>query len=169
MTRRGTLAYYLAAWICGCFFMSALVWLRARAGEADVTDVLPPMKSTSGLLFITFCGLIFGAFASLVIAFLLRRIAAAFRWRRAWQWTLAGAVLTPVIIGLVGAWWRRVGSPPQGASSWLSLLGLGPAVVLDAGLWLAIPAGAATALVLYRIHRAFTPPSESAASESPGL
>ncbi len=155
MTRSGSLAYYLAAWICGCFFMSVLVWLRHSAGEPHVSL---PVKSASGLLFVAFYGLIFGAFASLVGAFLLRRIAAAFHWWQVWQWTLAGAVLTPFIIGLVGAWWRRVGSPPQGASSWLSLLGLGPAIVLDAGLWLAIPAGAATAIVLYRIHRAFAPP-----------
>lgn len=168
MTRRGSLAYYLAAWTCGCFFMSALVWLRDSAGTpgAGTSNLAPPLESAMGLLFVCFYGLIFGAFASLIGAFLLRRIAAAFHWWQVWQWTLAGAVLTPVIIGLVGAWWRRVGSPPQGASSWLSLLGLGPAVVLDAGLWLAIPVGAATAILLFRIHRAFAPQPESAPGES---
>jgi hypothetical protein len=28
MTRRGSLAYYLAAWICGCFFMSVAICLK---------------------------------------------------------------------------------------------------------------------------------------------
>jgi hypothetical protein len=154
MTRRGSLAYYLAAWICGCFFMSALVWIKDLA---TVPLQLATPKGAFGLLFFCFYGFIVGAFASLVSAFLLRRIAVAARWTQAWRWTLAGAVLAPVIIGLLGKWWQRSAD----TAPWLLLIAYGPAVVLYAGLWLAIPAGAATALVLYRIHRAFTAPPHS--------
>lgn len=157
MTRSGSLAYYLAAWICGCFFMSVLVWLKDLIG-APLEFATP--RGVLGLLFFSFYGLILGAFASLVGAFLLRRIATAARWTQAWQWTLAGAVLAPVCIGLLGVWWRRMMLRPMPPRS-LALLGLGPMEVLDAGLWLAIPAGAATAIVLFRIHRAFAPPPES--------
>ena len=148
MTRTGSLAYYLAAWVCGCFFMSVLVWLKDPRGVV-------------GLLFVCFYGFILGAFPALVSAFLLRRVALAAHWTQAWQWTLAGVVLAPVVIGLLGAWWNRVWELAGKARPWLSLLAFGPSLILDAGLWLAIPAGAATALVLYRIHRAFAP------SESP--
>jgi hypothetical protein len=157
MTRHGSLAYYLAAWICGCFFMSALVWLKDLA---SAPLQLATLKGAAGLLFFCFYGLILGAFASLVGAFLLRRIATSARWMQAWQWALAGAVLAPVVIGLLGAWWNRVWELAGKARPWLSILAFGPSLILDAGLWLAIPAGDATALVLYRIHRAFAP-SES--------
>jgi len=164
MTRRGSLAYYLAAWICGCFFMSALVWLKDLA---SAPHQLATPKGAFGLLFFCFYGLILGVFASLLGAFLLRRIAVAFRWTQAWQWALAGAVLAPVVIGLLGGWWRRVMWHPRAPPRWLSLMAFGPATVLDAGLWLAIPAGAATALVLYRIHRAFAPQPEPLPFASP--
>ena len=35
MTRHGTLAYYLAAWVCGCFFMSTAIFLRFYARSAS--------------------------------------------------------------------------------------------------------------------------------------
>jgi hypothetical protein len=153
MTRRGSLAYYLAAWICGCFFISAAVWLK-DLGNKPVQ--LVTLTGAAGLLFFYFYGLLLGAIASLVGAFLLRRLMALARWEQGWQWALAGAILAPLLIGALGAWWRHATWPAQPGPRWLSLLAYGPSVVLDAGLWLAIPAGAATAFVLYRIHRAFT-------------
>ena len=45
MTRRGTLAYYLAAWVVGCFVVSLLIWVLAPreaplAGPFDVSGSL---------------------------------------------------------------------------------------------------------------------------------
>jgi hypothetical protein len=152
MTRRGSLAYYLAAWICGCFFMSAAVWLK-DLGNQPVQLVTP--TGVAGLLFFSFYGLILGAIAAMTGAFLLRRLMALAHWEQGWQWALAGAILAPLLIGALGAWWRHATWPAQPGPRWLSLLAYGPSIVLEAGLWLAIPPGAATAFVLYRIHRAF--------------
>ena len=159
MTRRGSLAYYLAAWVCGCFFMSLAIWVKDLSSAASqiVTE-----RGAAGLLFFYFYGLLLGLVTALVGAFILRRLMQLSRWARAWQWTLAGAVLAPLLMGALGLWWRhhfvRAGSAP----GLVSLIAYGPSIVLDAGLWLAIPAGAATAYVLYRIHRSFAPPEDSA-------
>ena len=41
MTRRGTLAYYLAAWVIGCFVISLLQWIgEAVAGEIHTASIL---------------------------------------------------------------------------------------------------------------------------------
>ncbi len=49
MTRSGSLAYYLAAWICGCFFMSVLIWLKDLVGAPLATVAAP---STGVVLFV---------------------------------------------------------------------------------------------------------------------
>lgn len=157
MTRSGSLAYYLAAWICGCFFMSAAIWLKDLIGGA--APELVTLRGGFGLLFFSFYGLILGAITSLLGAFLLRRLMALVHWERGWEWTVAGAILAPALVELLGTWWRHAMWRVQPAPRLLSLVAYGPSVVLDAGLWLAIPAGGATAFVLYRIHRAFAPPS----------
>ena len=166
MTRRGSLAYYLAAWICGCFFMSALIWVKDLTAGASFE--LITMRSAFGLLFFSFYGLILGAAAALLGAFLLRRLMTLVHWEYAWQWALAGGALAPILVGALGAWWRHATlAPVRAGPRWLSLLAFGPSVVLEAGLWLAIPAGAATAFVLYRVHRAFVllaHPQESGAA-----
>src|ERR1700735_759976 len=67
MTRSGSLAYYLIAWICGCFFMSLCVWTRdlfaTSAGDAFSAH------SVFGLIFFYFYGLVFGAAASVAGGF----------------------------------------------------------------------------------------------------
>jgi hypothetical protein len=41
MTRQGTLAYYLAAWVIGCFVVAALQWVgEAFAGEIHGASIL---------------------------------------------------------------------------------------------------------------------------------
>ncbi len=154
MTRRGSLAYYLAAWICGCFFMSAAIWLKDLISGAALQMVT--RSGAFGLLFFYFYGLFLGAVTALLGAFLLRRLMMLARWERGWQWTIAGAILAPALVEMLGTWWRHTTLRAQPAPRWLSLVAYGPSVVLDSGLWLAIPAGAATAFVLFRIHRAFT-------------
>ena len=66
MTRHGTLAYYLAAWVIGCFIVSLLVWVIAVASGQ-------PLRAAM-LLEIYFFALVFGAVDALLFAFLLRRI-----------------------------------------------------------------------------------------------
>lgn len=165
MTRRGSLAYYLAAWICGCFFMSASIWVKDMFGASLEAY---SARGAGGLLLFSFYGLIFGAVSAFLGAFLLRMLARLARWELAWQWTLAGTVLAPLLLAALGAWGRHAQARPSAAPRWVSLITYGPSVVLDAGIWLAIPAGAATAFILYRIHRAFVLQAVSAPSAAPG-
>jgi hypothetical protein len=159
MTRRGSLIYYLAAWICGCFFVSLSIWLRDLMGPAVGFFSL---RSAFGLLFFYFYGLAFGAVASLLGAFLLRRVAVHWRWKDGWRWAVAGAVLAPLVVAALGSIWRSAAFHQYKLPKLVSFATYGPGVVLEAGVWLAIPSGAATAFVLYCIHRAFDPEARSA-------
>src|SRR5215469_17925078 len=75
MTRRGSLAYYLAAWVCGCFFMALTIWLG--------NEVHPTVPRSVALLLVTyFFSLMFGAVTSLLFGFFLRRAASGLHWTR---------------------------------------------------------------------------------------
>jgi hypothetical protein len=154
MTRRGSLVYYLSAWILGCFFMSLLIWIKDMFG---VTLDPPFARSAFGLLFFSFYGLVFGALAALISAFLLRRLMAALRCKNPVHWAVVGAILAPAIIAILGTWGRHLENQQRVGARLLGLLTFGPKTVLEAGWWLAIPAGAATAFLLCRIQRAFAP------------
>lgn len=154
MTRRGTLVYYLSAWILGCFFISASVWTK----DTYFATLNHPFSDFAfGLLYFYFFGLISGAVAALFGAFLLRRTMAALECKTPSHWALAGAILTPALIFILGAWGRHIAVQQRPETRWLELLTLGPKTALDAGWWLAIPAGAATAFLLCRVQRAFAP------------
>ena len=154
MTRRGSLIYYLSAWILGCFFMSLLVWVKDMfAATLDA----PMTRSAFGLLFFYFYGLIFGALAALIGAFLLRAVMAALKCKTPIHWSVAGAVMAPLVIAILGIWGRRAGMVQRPGMRLVGLLTFGPKTVLEAGWWLAIPAGAPTAYLLCRIQRAFAP------------
>ncbi len=149
MTRRGSLAYYLAAWVCGCLFLS-LSFLSIRW---DVWD-----HTIKGIFFTYFVSLTTAALPLLVMAFLVRRIAIRFGWAHAWQWAASGALLLLIAIavfGSIGLWIESIfGTVPYPAA----LVFQGSAIlVMDRGVFSAIPAGMATALVLHAIHRAFEP------------
>ncbi len=163
MTRRGSLAYYLAAWICGCVFMSVCLWVWTVLITAGKAPGEYSVQGVSGLLFVVFLGFLSGSAAAFLSAFLLRRLMNALRWRGATQWTAAGAVLTPTVIAVLGEIDRVLN--PLAAPKLTEFLTSGPAMVLAVGWWLAIPAGAATAYILYRIDRAFAPQSQ--ASDQP--
>ncbi len=153
------MAYYLAAWVCGCFFICLPVWLHASA-FGDIPFSSPP--GVAGLLVFYFYSLIFGLLAALIGAFLLRRITALLAWRKAWQWTLAGAVLAPGVALALG---HAGGQTLWGETSidrLLSLAMMGPAVVVQEGAWLTAPGGAATAFILYQIHSTFAEASPAA-------
>jgi len=164
MTRRGSLIYYLTAWICGCFFMSLAIWIRDLWG-ATVTS--SRSREAFGVLFFYFYGLVFGALAVLIAAFLLRRIMTRLKCKTPLHWAIAGAVLAPVLVGGLGEWGLRAGGEQRLEPRLLSFLLLGPVMALQAGWWLAVPAGAATGYLLCRVQRAFAPQqSEAPAANS---
>jgi hypothetical protein len=158
MTRRGTLVYYLSAWILGCFFISASLWIKdmyfARSSH-------PFSDFAFGLLYFYFFGLISGAIAALLGAFFLRRGMMALKCKTPSHWAIAGGILTPALLFILGTWGRHVALQQRPETRWLELITFGPKTVLEAGWWLAIPAGAATAFLLCRIQRAFAPPQTS--------
>lgn len=158
MTRHGSVAYYLAAWVCGCIFMSSAVWLRDVMGPAIG---FVSFDRAFGLLIFCFYGLILGVVAALLGGFVLRRLAFLLKWRNAWEWVVGGAILAPILFLILGSFAKTAAAGERPLPTWLKFISYGPALVLDAGLWLAVPAGAATAWVLYRVHRAFAMPAEN--------
>ena len=155
MTRQGSLAYYLAAWVCGCLFMSSFVWARTVIVHSpDIAD----LGVAFSFLVFNFYGLMLGAPTALLVGFLLRRAARLAKYQRSWQWMILGSALSSA---LIVAFWFLDGINMTGramASRVVSFFGSGPQIVVDSGWWLAVPAGAATAWVLYRVHRAFAVP-----------
>ncbi|HKW89909.1 MAG TPA: hypothetical protein VJN21_14255 [Candidatus Acidoferrales bacterium] len=151
MTRRGSLAYYLAAWACGCFFMTVCF-----VGLPKPSDF--PQDMILGLIYLYFLALFFGAFTSLLFGFLLRKIAGGMEFARAWQWIVAGAILAPVLIGTLGSIMLIHGRATEFLLPVQLYFLYAPQLILSGGahtLWRVIPAGAATAWVLFRIHHAF--------------
>ncbi len=162
MTRRGSLIYYLSAWILGCFFMSLAIWTKGMMGPTYGPFSAP---SAFSLMFFYFYGLILGALAAFLGAFVLRRLMRAVRCKTPSHWAVAGAILMPLVIAALGWLGRRVDLAQRPGERLLALLTTGPKVVLDAGWWLAIPAGAATAYLLCRVERRFAPQPIEAGSE----
>ena len=157
MTRRGSLAYYFAAWGFGCFFLS-IFSLGAPTASRGTLSLIP------ALFYFFILTLLFGAFTTLLFGFVLRRIAILFAFRRAWHWMATGAVLAPALLEMLGSIFLPHGASISSARSWLQFYLLsGPELVVAGGLPFVsrtIPAGAATAWVLYRVHRAFGVPAE---------
>jgi hypothetical protein len=154
MTRSGSLAYYLAAWICGCFFLALAVWAHAAAaGRSTIAGT----SGASNLLTVYFFSLVFGFIDSISGGFLLRRLASAARFRRAWQWAVAGAALAPLEVFLLARWGDAMKWKPGNIPNVWMFLALAPMIVEREAVWLAAPAGALAALVLYSIHNAFGP------------
>ncbi|HET6199499.1 MAG: hypothetical protein WBE21_03980 [Candidatus Acidiferrales bacterium] len=159
MTRQGSLAYYLAAWVCGCFFMSFTIWFG--------NELRPTVPRSIPLLFyIYFISLIFGAVMSLLFGFAIRYAASRMAWNRVWHWLAGGAVIAPVLTGLVGA--ISASQLLKGSSwrAWIFVPLMGPYLIAGGGrswmLLLTSPAGAATAWVLFRVQRAFALPIDRA-------
>ncbi len=161
MSARGSMAYYLAAWVCGCFFMSATVWLGNEWHSIE-------QRSISTLLYIYFLSLMFGALMVVLFGFFLRCTAKGMRWSRTWHWLLGGALLAPALTALLGTIASSRALQGSGWRIWIFAPIAGPHAIGSSGhRWmplLAAPAGAATAWVLSRIDRAFAaPPSDSPA------
>jgi hypothetical protein len=159
MTRHGTLAYYLAAWVCGCFFMSSAIFLRFTLDPHR--DVPLSLHGAVGNFWLfSFVGWIFGIGMSLIGGFLLRRLMNVFHLRSTRAWVISGAILAPIVVLAFGA----LGPALQSSTSKLAVayeyvFGQAGSVILDSGWWLAIPVGALAALILFRVDRAFGHPN----------
>jgi len=164
MTRRGSLAYYLAAIVVGCLCWAVAILVIARTTTSH-------WNSGREFFFLYFLVVSQGWLATLLFAFLLRRSAIALGWSRSWQWMFAGGCIAIVVIAAwvfvpadwVGArfvmrslmWLLPFGNMLIGYVFTRSMIVLLPTVFLG---------GAATAFVLHRIDRAFEPQPESPAS-----
>lgn len=158
MTRCGSLAYYLAAWVCGCSFMGTFLWVA--------NSNLRSSSSAGAFFFVLYFALLYGAATSLLFGFVLRRSANLLHWSRTWHWHVGGAILAPALIALLSTIVAH--TPLTGWSSWL-LIAIETTRIFSAGhyraLLLTIIPGVATAWILFRIHRAFTNSSLSAPIE----
>ena len=160
MTRRGSLAYYLAAVVCGTFFV-VFVYHAYSVWESGLGD-----RWAYDFIFAYFISLAVGLFTQLLFAFVLRRVTALLHWQAGWQWLIAGAVAGLAVLWILhwtGYALERMHFPPERQTLKSLLLYpffVGPMMLAARPFWLPIPAFAATAFVLFRVHRAFDAPSE---------
>jgi hypothetical protein len=157
MTRRGTLAYYLAAWVIGCFVVSLLQW----AGEAFAGEIQP----ASILLTTYFFSLVFGAVAMLLFAFLLRRWMRLLGTHAQWAWVISGAVLGLLVILILIRAQGALLSIRSGEFGELLFAAVLKAADSLSGrnFWQAPIDGAITAWVLCLVDRAFSRANEASA------
>ena len=156
MTRRGTLAYYLAAWVIGCFVVSILLWLgEALAGEIHTASIL---------LTTYFFSLVFGAIAMLLFAFLLRVSMRMLGTHALSAWLLSGSALALLeIFALIHAQSAllSIRSGEFGEIFFAAFLNAADSLS-GSNLWQAPIDGAMTAVVLCLVDRAFARPNEAA-------
>jgi hypothetical protein len=158
MTRRGTLAYYLAAWVIVCFIVTALLSVEdTRTGIAS---------RAADFLALYFLALIVGAGDALIFAFALRRLMHWLDTRSLWAWLLAGASISLALI-LAIAWSAGKFHLPEKASSGSATLafiwnffGIAAWALSSETLWKVPIGGALGGLVLCLIDRAFNRPGE---------
>ena len=149
MTRHGTLAYYLAAWVIGCPVVALVFWL--------IESVHTGSASSSALLEFCFFALMCGALDSLLFAFILRRAMHGLGTRNAAVWGLTGAGSVALLVfPLAWVFERLPGSMQQGPAYFLSsFVFAGPAAMWNSGWWQAPIDGAGIAAVLCLVDRAF--------------
>jgi len=160
MTRRGSLAYYLASWIIGGFFLTVAMYLQERAAPEGMG--IGPSGAGAAILTTYFLVLVFCAFLSVVFAFLLRLFMDWLRAERLWQWILAGVILSMPLTFAV-RWASRVADVAglQGGLRQVAVfLFLGVRGIAEHHPFLGMPAAGLTAAVLFLVHRAFAQKSE---------
>ena len=93
MTSRGSLAYYLAAWVCGCFFMALAFWLEMQFSRSATLQ-----GTFQSVSFLGFCffGLIFGAVPSVLFGWILRSLMKLLPRGTIWLWVTLGTALSVV-------------------------------------------------------------------------
>jgi hypothetical protein len=164
MTRRGTLAYYLAAWVVGCFVISLLIWVSAAQDT--------PLAGPARLLILYFLSLAYGAVDILLFAWVLRLVMRLWRTHNIWKWAVAGASLGAVLVALL-LW---LGDALTGASPLSGRRPLGylllafwtaPNALRRSGIWQAPVGGATIAAVLCLVDRAFDRPADAPEAQTP--
>ena len=135
MTRHGTLAYYLAAWVIGCPVVALVFSL--------IESVQTGSASSSALLEICFFALMAGALDSLLFAFLLRRTMHGLGTRNAGVWGLTGAVVSfGLLFVLAWVYGRLPGSLQWAPAISEFVCATGPATIWNSGWWQAPVDGA---------------------------
>ena len=160
MTRRGSLVYYLASWICGGLFLTVAMYLQERASPEGMG--IGPSGAGAAIITTYFLVLVFCAFLSVVFAFLLRLSMDWLHAARLWQWALGGIVLSmPMTWGVRWASRATDAAGLQGAGRQVAvLLFLGVRGIAENHPLLGLPVAALNAAVLFLIHRAFTEKAE---------
>ncbi len=161
MTRRGSLVYYLASWICGGLFLTIAMYLQESA--APTTMGIGPSAAGAAIITNYFLVLVFCAFLSVVFAFLLRRLMIFFHAESLWQWVLTGTILALPIAEAV-RWASRATDTIglEGAGHEIAIfLFLGLRGIAEHHVLLTLPVAALTSVVLFLIHRAFEEKQES--------
>jgi len=161
MTRRGSLVYYLASWICGGLFLTVAMYLQERAAPEGMG--IGPSGAGAAIITTYFLVLVFCAFLSVVFAFLLRLSMDWLHAERLWQWVLAGGILSlPMSWGVLWASRATDAVGLQGAGRQIAVfLFLGARGIAERHALLGLPVAALTAAVLFLIHRAFSQNAES--------
>jgi hypothetical protein len=155
MTRRGSLVYYLASWICGGLFLTIAMYLQERASPQGMG--MGPTGAGAAIITTYFLVLVFCAFLSVVFAFLLRLTMRVLHAESLWQWVVAGTVLSMPMVWVV-RWASRLmdSSGVQGVGREIAvLLFLGVRGIAENHPLLGLPVAALNAGVLFLIHRAF--------------
>jgi hypothetical protein len=161
MTRHGSLVYYLTSWICGGFFLTVAMFLQEKASPQGMG--IGPTGAGGAILTTYFLVLIFGAFLSLVFAFLLRLSMGWLHAEKLWEWAVAGVVLAlPMTLGV--RWASRVTDAAglEGAGRQIAVfLFLGVRGIAERHALLGLPVAAVNAAVLFLIHSAFVEKPQS--------
>jgi predicted permease len=161
MTSRGSLAYYLAAWVCGCFFMTLAFWFELQFSRS--ASLQGTFQNVSFLGF-SFFGLIFGAVPSLLFGWMLRRLMKFFHRGGIWLWIAAGTGLAFALIWCLGSLGQLLRDPrylPYSALPIWPFLVVGPLAMMEGSLWMTLPVGSVTAAILFAVDRAFAQRAES--------
>lgn len=162
MTRHGTLAYYLAAWVIGCPVVALVYWL--------IESVQSRSASSSVFLETSFFALMAGAIDSLLFAFFLRRVMHGLGARSSFVWSFAGGALSLALVFLL-AWCagKLPGSFREGPGYFVSsFIFDGPLAVWRSGWWQAPLDGAAIGGVLALVDRAFNQGAPAESTAHPG-
>ncbi len=161
MTRRGSLVYYLASWICGGLFLTIAMYLQEKVSPQGMG--IGPSGAGAAIITTYFLVLIFGAFISLVFAFFLRQLMALLRAQSLWQWALGGIFLSvPMAFGIRWASRATDRAGLEGAGQQIAVfLFLGVRGIAENHALLGLPVAGLTAAVLFLIHRAFAQKAES--------
>jgi hypothetical protein len=155
MTRRGSLVYYLASWICGGLFLTVAMYLQERASPQGMG--MGPTGAGAAIITTYFLVLVFCAFLSVVFAFFLRLSMHLLHAESFWQWVLAGIVLSIPMVWAVRLASRLMDSSGvEGVGREIAvLLFLGVRGIAENHPLLGLPVAALNASVLFLIHRAF--------------